>query len=65
MALEGFLATNGVAFTRRLRHLSFQPPFEPISDPQIPPTRLNLRHALQRDAAIHTEDLAGNVVVRL
>ena len=27
--------TDGVAFTRRLGHLSFQPPFERISDPQI------------------------------
>jgi hypothetical protein len=36
---ERSILSDGVAFTRRLRHLSFQRPFERISDPQIPPTR--------------------------
>jgi hypothetical protein len=43
-SLEELRATNsrrnGAAFTRRLRHLSFQPPFKPVSDPQNPPTKL-------------------------
>lgn len=44
--------TNGVAFTRRLRHLSFQPPFERISDPQIPLTRHNSERMVENLEAI-------------